>query len=193
MLTKLTLLTAVAQAVTVGVTLSGTAAAPTNYIKWVTTAAATDPLTWGANGYGCLRKLLMYTYPMATTGASAITVPNTTQTTTILTFWPTTTAQLGTTNAVGTATAAGQNSGCTAITLGTATPPNIVAAAASTITPDRLVWQPAAADPTYAQDTPASPAIGQFMNIDFVLATTFQNSWGGVAATARVAGNYCDK
>jgi len=75
MLTKLSLLAAVGQAVTVGVT-AGTG--PTNYILAVTPSTGGSSKDYANNGYACVRRNWVYAYPMTTTANDAYTVPNTT-------------------------------------------------------------------------------------------------------------------
>jgi len=186
MLTKIALLAAVAQAVvTPGNRLGGTAASPTQYVAWVTASAETATNNYANKGYACVRKGWVYAFPMATTANNAITVPNTTQTTTINSFWPTTVAQLGTVSTVA-AGAAGDSSGCySAITTAAAA---AICATSDALTPNRLLWLSGA---NYAADIGTQTA-NLMINVDFVLAVTYQDSFSGTGTRTAAPANYCD-
>ena len=111
------------------------------------------------------------------TGAATIA---TTTSTTIRAFWPTIDTQLGTSSAT---PAAGANSGCYDDTTG-------AALGGGTFPTDRLVWKSGGTDYNADNGTVSATLM---MNLDFVLATTYQNSWSGSTTTARVTANYCDK
>jgi hypothetical protein len=189
MLTKLTTfvaLTAVAQAVTVGKTVAGTQAAPTEYPKYATVIAATPAAnTFGANGYACIRQAFNYGFPMTTTAANAITVPNTTVDANVRAFFTTTTAQYGTNNSSGAAAGVvGQQSGC--FTDATTANSASMYGTSDALTPNRIRFQAGA---NYGVDVGAAIVI----NIDFVLASTYQDSYTGTGTRTAAPANYCDK
>jgi hypothetical protein len=122
----------------------------------------------------------------------ASNVVSSTVSTTINAFYQTATSQLGTVSS----TAAGlatDNSGCFKGT-GAAGNPSTTAHSAvlfhssgNTAMPDRIKFYSSG---TYATDIAANSNI-LLMNIDFVLAATYQNSW--LAESTRPSGAYCDK
>jgi hypothetical protein len=136
MLTKLTLLAAVAQAaVTPGKTLGGTITAPENYATAITVNTVSTAATYKLNGYACIRRGWAFSYPMVV--ASASTTVGTTQSTAINAFYPTTTAQLGTASAT---PAAGDNTGCGTVINDPTANPVLVATSTTTPATNRLFW-----------------------------------------------------
>jgi hypothetical protein len=198
MFTKLTTLAIVAQAaVTPGLRLAGTALAPTDYIRAPTsdTSAVTNIWDYGAGGYTCLRNGFTYAWPQVFTAASPAVV-STSVSTTIAAFYNTATTQYGTINTDDAGTNI-LNSGC----FRTSSTTGITATAAHSATvwyangevatkiPDRLFSYSAN---TYLADTVMTAAYASvLLNVDFVLAATFQNSVASSSAT-RADANYCD-
>jgi len=124
---------------------------------------------------------------MSLTTAGGIAVPNATQTTTYLAFYPVLTTQLGTGNSVAAGTAnSNEHTGCFAAAT-TAAAASFVSGAGNAVTPNRLYWSGAGAN--YAADIAAGPMI----SIDFLLAATFQDSFTGTGTRTAAPANYCDK
>jgi hypothetical protein len=183
MLTKLTLLVAVAQAVvTPGKTLGGTISAPTKYTDAWTVSTTTTAADYRLNGYACIRRGWAFSYPMVV-GSGAVTV-GTTQSTTINAFFPTTVAQLGTSTAT---PAAGDNTGCgTAINAIAANP--VLVDATNAPSTNRLFWFTA----NWATSSGAGTDKVNWINVDFALASTYQDSFSGTGTRGTAPVNYCD-
>jgi len=95
----------------------------------------------------------VFSFPMSLTTAGGIAVPNATQTTTYLAFYPVLTTQLGTGNSIAAGTATNdEHTGCFAAAT-TAAAASFVGAS-DTVTPNRLYWKGAGAD--YATDIGAT-------------------------------------
>jgi hypothetical protein len=124
---------------------------------------------------------------MTVTNAGAIPVPSATQSTTINAFYTTLAAQLGTANTGVDAGTAGDNSGCFA-DVTTAAAATFVSTAANTVTPNRLYWKSGA---NWAADSGNASAGVLMINVDFVLATQYQDSWSGTGTRGTAPVNYC--
>ena len=94
---------------------------------------------------------------------------------------------MGTSNTGNNAGAVGENSGCfaDATTANAAT----ICASGDALTPNRLLWKSGA---NYAADTGAA-GTQLMINVDFVLATMYQDSWSGSGTRGNAPANYCDK
>jgi hypothetical protein len=128
---------------------------------------------------------------MTTTAEAAITVPNSSVSGSIRAFYGTFLSNLGKNNADTGGTddgAVGDNSGCFA-DVTTAAAATFVSGGGNTVTPNRIFWKSGA---NWAADI-GTPSVNLMLNVDFVLASTYQNSWYGDPLTSRVAANYCDK
>ena len=111
-LKTLVVLTTVAQAGIAGLTVAGTEESPTGYMKYyIPGTAPTNVWMDALKGYSCIRNGRYYSFPMTTTAANAITVPNPVVGSTIQTFYPIKINLLGSQN-TNTAGTPGQNSGC---------------------------------------------------------------------------------
>jgi len=170
MLTKITTLVALnmlyAQAViTPGVVIAGTAALPTGYPLATTalTGAAITAYTatiW-YGGYLCIRQGDNWTYPGINAAGQAMVAA---ASATMMNYYPTTTAQVG----IQQAAVIGENAGFSACTTAsTAVADNATAYVAAGIIANRVVFK---ANAAYANNIAT-------LNIDFVLAATYQVGW----------------
>ena len=176
-LNTLALTTALVAAATPGQTVSGTPAAPTGFPLAITASAETTGQAFGYNGYACIRRGFNYVFPMYSIG----NVVGSQQSTIINAFYQTAISQLGAISAT-VAGAANDSSGCFIS----------VAAAANCA----LVWNgasPIANRIKYIGNSVYATSIAQPLNIDFVLAATYQDSYSGTGTRTAAPGNYCDQ
>jgi len=114
----------------------------------------------------------------------AVTV-GTTQSTTINAFWPTAETQLGTSSAT---PAAGDNTGCGTDITTPANNPVLIATGANAPATNRLFWFTG----TWAVNSGAGTDSVSWINVDFALATTYQDSFSGTGTRTAAPANYCD-